>query len=146
MGGAAVVAGAAEPVLSTANGRELTPEGIPERVPAPMAAAVVDSLLETAMAAMLEATGLVVDVAGVLVLMEELGLVLDGEANELPPPLVLELTSCPADVGKAAVAPEGAEAAAVVDEEPDAAAGATIVAVDPRRGTAAGAPLEPALM
>jgi hypothetical protein len=58
----AVVAGAAEPeVLSTAKGKEVTPEGIPVRVPALMAATVLDWLFAAAIADMLEATGLVVD-------------------------------------------------------------------------------------
>jgi hypothetical protein len=153
---AAVVAGAAEPeeALSTAKGKDVTPEGIPVSVPALMAAAVVDSLFEAAMAAILEATGLVVPApppaAGVLVLMEEAAFVLlDADADELlTPALLFELTNCPADVGKVAAAAEGADVVAEVDEESDAAGGAGAVAADvePRRGTDAEAPVDPVLM
>ena len=130
---AGMVAGTAEPVLSTANGRDVTPEGKPVRVPELMAAVVVDSLFDAAMAAMFEATGLVVVPAvGVAVVIEELW-------------LVLELTSWPAEVGKAAEAPEGAEVELATGEDPDTAVAAAGVA-DPSRGTEAAAPVEPVLM
>ena len=130
-----VLAGApAEEVLSIANGREVTPVGIPVRVPELMAAAVVDSLLEAAMAAMLEATAFVpVEAVGVLGLMEVLE-------------LLLELTSCPAEVGNAAVAPGGAEVDPGVGGAEAAGAGAAAVAVDPRRGTDGEEPVLAALM
>ena len=150
---AGVVAGVAVPVLSTANGRDVTPEGAPVSVPAPMAAAVVDSLLAAAMAAMLDETGfavlLPVPAVGVLGLMEELGLVLlEAEAKELllPPALLLELTSCPAKVGKEAAAPAGADGVAGDGVVAAAAAIVAAVAVEPRRGTEAAAPVEPVLM
>ena len=132
-GAGAEVAAPEEEVLSTANGNEVTPEGIPLSVPELMAAAVVDSLFDAAMAAMFEAMGLVVVPAvGVAVVMEELG-------------LVLELTSWPAEVGKAAEAGEGAGIVLAAGEKPDDGAAAAGV-VDPSSGTEAGAPAEPALM
>ena len=124
-------------------GSDCTPEGMPVSVPELIAAAVVDSLLAAAMAAMFEATGLLVfpaDAAGVLGLIDEAGeseLLLDAE-------LPFEPTSCPADVGNVAEAPAGAEEAAGV--EAGAAAGAAAGAVDPRRGTEAAAPVDPVLM
>src|SRR3569833_2575192 len=70
---AAGVVAAPEEALSTANGNELTPEGAPVRVPAPIAAATGDSLFAAAMAAMFDATGLEPAEAedGVLVLLAE---------------------------------------------------------------------------
>ena len=146
---ATVVAGVAAPdeeALSTANGRDVTPEGIPVSVPEPMAAAVVVSLLAAATAAILDATGLLVDADGVLVVSEELGLVLESEP--LDPPAaepLLELVSCPPDVGNTAAAPEVAAVYPEVDVAPEAA-GAAGAAVVPSRGTDAAAPVEPALM
>ena len=138
----AVAAGAAETaeVLSTANGNDVTPDAMPVSVPDPMAAAVVDSLFDAAMAARLDTTGLVLpDVVGVLLLMEELEFV--------PLVLLFELTSCPPDVGKTADTPAGADVVVAADEVPDVAAAAGVVtAVDPSRGTDADAPVEPALM
>ena len=112
---------------------------MPVSVPELMAAAVVDSLFAEAIAAMLEVTELLPDEAdGVLVVIEEPGLA------ELTPEALFEPTSCPAEVGNAAEAPEGAvEGAGAGAAVPAAAAGA---AVDPRSGTAAAAPVEPALM
>ena len=134
-----------------ANGREVTPEGVPVSVPELMAAAVVDSLLAAAIAAIFEATALATppDVDGVVVLIEELGLVLVLELAALlllPPVLLFELTNCPADVGNTAEAPEPAEVEGDVDSVDVAAAAVAGAAVDPRRGTDAAAPVEPALM
>ena len=131
-GGAAPLDGA----FSIAKGRDVTPEGMPVRVPELAAAALVDSLLAAAIAAILDATGLVVEVdaVGVLVLMEVLGLMAP-----------LELTSCPAEVGNDAAAPDGTDGDAGAAAE-DAAVAAAAVVVDPRRGTDAGAPVEPVLM
>ena len=147
------VAAAPAELFSIANGREVTPEGVPVSVPELMAAAVVDSLLAAAMAAIFEATPLAPppDVDGVVVLIEELGLVLELELAALlllPPELPFELTSCPADVGNTAEAPEPAEVEDDADDvDADAAAAAAAgAAVDPRRGTDAAAPVEPALM
>ena len=128
--GVAGVAAAEDETVSTANGREVTPEGMPVRVPAPIAAAVVDSLFDAAIAAMLDATGLVVDEeedVGVLLLMEEPGFApLEAEASELllPPALPLALTSWPPDVGKTAEAPDGAGVVAASDADPVVAAAA----------------------
>jgi len=146
-------AGTAAPaeLFSIANGREVTPEGVPVSVPELMAAAVVDSLLAAAIAAIFEATALATppDVDGVVVLIEELGLVLVLELAALlllPPVLLFELTNCPADVGNTAEAPEPAEVEGDVDSVDVAAAAVAGAAVDPRRGTDAAAPVEPALM
>ena len=138
-------------LFSIANGREVTPEGVPVSVPELMAAAVVDSLLAAAIAAIFEATALAapLDVDGVVVLIEELGLVLVLELAALlllPPVLLFELTNCPADVGNTAEAPEPAEVEGDVDAVDVAAAAVAGAAVDPRRGTDAAAPVEPALM
>jgi hypothetical protein len=93
--------------------------------------------LDDAIAAMFEATGFVEeDAVGVLVLMDEAA---------PPAALVVELTSCPPDVGNAAEAPEGAEVEVEVAGAAEVAAVAG-AAVDPRSGTAAGAPVEPTLM
>lgn len=115
-----------------AKGSDCTPEGIPVSVPDPMDAAVIDSLLAAAIAAMFEATGSVVlpaDAKGVLVLIDEPGVV---------------FTSCPAEVGNTADVPAGAEV--VGAEEPEAGAVAEAVAVEPSSGTDAAAPVEPVLM
>ena len=113
-----------------------------------MAAAVVDSLLPAAMAAILDETGLLVppaDADGVLLLIEEDPADVPRELL-LPPALLFELTNCPAKVGKTAEAPADAEP--VVDGVPEAAEAAVAAtgAVDPSSGTDAEAPVEPVLM
>src|SRR6185503_3519762 len=137
------VAAAVEGAFSTANGKDVTPVGIPVSVPALMAAAVVDSLLEAAIAAIFEATGFVpADADGVVLLIDELELMPEPAVT---PELPFELTSCPAEVGQAAAAPEG-EADGDAVGVPAEVAGAAGAAVDPSRGTAAAAPVEPTFM
>ena len=106
-------------------------------------------MLEAAIAAMLDATEFVPveDDVGVLALIDVPALPLETDPNE-PPPVLLELTSCPADVGNAADAPPDPEPIADVAEAPDVAIEAAVAAgaIDPRRGTDAAAPPVPALM
>ena len=135
---------APDEVLSTAKGNEVTPEGVPVRVPDPIAATVMDSLFDAAMAAIFVTTGLapVDEAAGVLVVIDDPVLA----AEVLPTDaLVAAPTSCPPEVGKAAAAPEG-EDAVVAEDASVVAAGAAAGVVDPRSGTEAAAPVVPVLM
>jgi hypothetical protein len=105
--------------------------GVPVRVPEDMAAAVVDSPEAAATAARLAPTLTVFEAVDVVGVADEIEL----------EDVVLEVTSWPAEVGKTAAAPERAEVGtgAVV-----AAAGVVVeaaVAVVPRVGTDAGAPV-----
>ena len=127
---------------------------MPVSVPEPIAAAVVDSLLAAAIAAIFDETGLVVLPAaavGVLLLIEAPGFVLEpvvAAASELllPPALLFELVNCPAEVGNTADAPAGAELVDDAGPAAGVAAEAAAVAVEPSRGTDAAAPVDPVLM
>ena len=118
---------------------EVDEEAMPESVPDPIAAALVDSPLAAAIAAMLAGTGLVVEELPVLVL--EAGAAME---FELDPELLL-VTSTPPEVAKTAGAAgllgDSEGGPLETDVVADAAAGVVL----PRVGTDGTAPVAPVL-